>query len=84
MYSHQTKFIPQKRWLNDYNARVRSLVGEELKSQFNMQAFYWMINKTMHVIEYYPESEYRLRGGSDSIRILPWICIVAIILLLIA
>lgn len=72
----------QKRWLNEYNARIRTLVGEELKLQFNMQAFYWMMNKTMHVIEYYPESEYRLRGDSDSIRITPWICIVALILLL--
>lgn len=75
----------QKRWLNDYNARIRTLVGKELKSQHNMQAFYWMINKTMHVIEYYPESEYRLRGGSDSIRLYIWtICIMTLNVLLFA
>lgn len=60
------------------------MVGEELKTQYNMQAFYWMINKTMHVIEYYPESEYRQRNHSNSIQILQWIFIVAIFVLLIA
>ncbi|XP_031640663.1 xaa-Pro aminopeptidase 1 [Contarinia nasturtii] len=71
--------IEEKRWLNEYNARVRSLVGEELKSQYNMQAFYWMINKTKHVIEYYPESEYRQRGGSDSIRLYTWMISIIIL-----
>lgn len=59
-------FFLQKRWLNDYNARIRNLVGEELKAQMNMQAFYWMMNKTRHIIEYLPESEYRLITGSSS------------------
>lgn len=57
----------QKRWLNEYNARIRDLVGEELKLQMNMQAFYWMMNKTRHIIEYYPESEYRKHNSSNSI-----------------
>ena len=39
-------FSQQKRWLNEYNAKIRDLVGDELKKQKNMQAFYWMMNKT--------------------------------------
>lgn len=58
----------QKRWLNEYNARIRTLVGEELKAQLNMQAFYWMMNKTRHIIEYYPESEYRKHNNSDFVK----------------
>lgn len=54
----------EKRWLNDYNARVRELVGEELKKRTRMHAFYWMMNKTRHVIEYLPEAEYK--GSSAS------------------
>lgn len=53
----------EKRWLNEYNAKIREFVGEELKKQLRMQAFYWMMNKTKHVIEYLPEEEYR---RSDS------------------
>lgn len=53
----------EKRWLNEYNAKVREFVGEELKKQLRMQAFYWMMNKTKHVIEYLPEEDYR---RSDS------------------
>lgn len=56
----------EKRWLNEYNARIREFVGEELKKKLKMQAFYWMMNKTKHVIEYLPEEDYR-RGGADSI-----------------
>lgn len=55
----------QKRLLNDYNAKIRTLVGEELKATFNMQAFYWMMNKTAHIIEYLPESEYRKHNNAN-------------------
>lgn len=51
--------------LNDYNAKIRTKVGEELKAQLNMQAFYWMMNKTAHIIEYLPESEYRKHNDAD-------------------
>lgn len=61
---HNRIYFKQKKWLNQYNARIRTEVGDELKAQFNMQAFYWMMNKTMHVIEYYPESEYRQRDDA--------------------
>lgn len=73
-------FFLQKRWLNEYNARIRTLVGDELKAQMNMQAFYWMMNKTVHVIEYYPESEYRKRTNSaDSPVQSRWLSIIAIL-----
>lgn len=59
----------QKRWLNEYNARIRTLVGKELKAQLHMQAFHWMMNKTAHIIEYYPESEYRKHNNSGYVKI---------------
>lgn len=49
----------QKRWLNDYNSKIREFVGAELKKQLKFDAFYWMMNKTGHVIEYLPQSDYR-------------------------
>lgn len=57
----------EKRWLNDYNAKIRELVGEELKRQSNMPAFYWMMNKTRHIREYLPMEEYR--GIKDNASI---------------
>ncbi|XP_071455726.1 xaa-Pro aminopeptidase 1-like [Hetaerina americana] len=41
----------QRRMLNDYNARVRTEVGAELKRQKRMRGFYWMMSKTLHVPE---------------------------------
>lgn len=71
----------QIRWLNEYNARIRMMVGEELKNQYNMQAFYWMINQTMHVKEYFTESEYRaLRSNTNHLEVTPWSCIVVLII----
>lgn len=73
----------QKRWLNDYNARIRELVGDELKAQMNMQAFYWMMNKTSHIIEYYPESEYRKNNGSTILSASMY-AVIAVILMFLA
>lgn len=56
---------PEKKWLNEYNARVREEVGKYLKETMKIEAFYWMMNKTQHVIEYLPESEYK---GSSAAR----------------
>lgn len=42
----------QRRWLNEYNARVRSEVGEVLKAKSDMAAFYWMLNQTLYVPEH--------------------------------
>lgn len=55
---------PEKKWLNEYNARIREEVGKYLKETIRMEAFYWMMNKTQHVIEYLPESEYKGSGAS--------------------
>lgn len=54
----------EKKWLNEYNAKIREFVGEELKKRLKMQVFYWMMNKTKHVIEYLPEEDYRRSAGS--------------------
>ncbi|XP_053657769.1 xaa-Pro aminopeptidase 1 [Anopheles marshallii] len=50
--------VPEKKWLNDYNSRIRQHVGSELKRKHKMDAFYWMMNKTRHVPEYVTEAEY--------------------------
>lgn len=54
---------PEKKWLNDYNARIREEVGKYLKESMRTEAFYWMMNKTQHVIEYLPESDYKGSGA---------------------
>lgn len=61
-------------------------VGEELKKQYNMQTFYWMMDNTMHVKEYFTESEYRARTSqSNFIHFRQWTCVVtAIVTLLLA
>lgn len=56
----------EKRWLNEYNARIREFVGLELKQQLNVQAFHWMMNKTLHMIEYLPEEVYRGSAGETG------------------
>lgn len=53
------------------------MVGEELKNQYAMQAFYWMMNNTMHVKEYFTESEYRAREShANFIHFGQWACAV--------
>jgi len=39
----------QLEWLNNYNAMVRTKVGEELKRQNRMRAFHWLMSKTRHI-----------------------------------
>uniref|UniRef100_A0A2M4CG52 Putative xaa-pro aminopeptidase n=1 Tax=Anopheles darlingi TaxID=43151 RepID=A0A2M4CG52_ANODA len=56
--------VPEKKWLNEYNARIRQQVGEELKRKHKMDAFYWMMNKTRYVPEYISESDYNGRAVS--------------------
>ncbi|XP_017145268.1 xaa-Pro aminopeptidase 2 [Drosophila miranda] len=58
----------EKRLLNEYNAKIRNDIGDELKRLGNMRAFYWMMNKTRHIREYLPEDEYRsaIAGGSHT------------------
>lgn len=41
----------QRRWLNQYNKRIREEVGTELKERLKMKAFYWMMMKTMTIPE---------------------------------
>jgi len=56
----------EKRMLNEYNAKIRNDVGDELKRLGNMRAFYWMMNQTRHIREYLPEDEYRSAYGGGS------------------
>jgi len=39
----------QVQWMNNYNAMVRTKVGEELKRQNRMRAFHWLMSKTRHI-----------------------------------
>lgn len=49
----------EKKWLNEYNARIREHVGAELKKRFSTGAFHWLMNHTRHVVEFLPEAEYK-------------------------
>ncbi|KYM95234.1 Xaa-Pro aminopeptidase 1 [Cyphomyrmex costatus] len=42
---------PHRRWLNNYNRRIRKEVGAELKKNLKMKAFYWMMAKTTTIPE---------------------------------
>ncbi|XP_044736863.1 xaa-Pro aminopeptidase ApepP-like [Chrysoperla carnea] len=44
--------VPYRRWLNTYNERIRKLVGAELKKEFRMKGFYWMMKHTKYIPEY--------------------------------
>lgn len=57
---------PEKKWLNGYNARIRQLVGSELKRTHKMDAFYWMMNKTRHVPEYVSETDFHNAAASNT------------------
>ncbi|KAK5650517.1 hypothetical protein RI129_001546 [Pyrocoelia pectoralis] len=53
----------EKRWLNNYNAKIRRLIGAELKRQNATDAFYWMMDNTQHI----PESRASIHCQSISI-----------------
>ncbi|XP_047347893.1 xaa-Pro aminopeptidase 1 isoform X2 [Vespa velutina] len=42
----------QRRWLNNYNQRIREEVGRELKKHLRMKGFYWMMDKTKDIPEW--------------------------------
>lgn len=44
-------YVSQRRWLNNYNKRIREEVGAELKKRLKMKAFYWMMVKTTTIPE---------------------------------
>lgn len=46
----------QRKWLNNYNSRIRRVVGKELKRQNRTEAFFWMMEKT----NYIPDGGHRL------------------------
>uniref|UniRef100_A0A8D8AK84 Xaa-Pro aminopeptidase 2 n=1 Tax=Culex pipiens TaxID=7175 RepID=A0A8D8AK84_CULPI len=60
---------PEVKWINDYNARIRTLVGEELKRKQKMDAFYWMMNKTRNVPEYRSDADSAARHVSLNLQI---------------
>lgn len=48
-----------------------------------MQTFYWMMDNTMHVKEYFTESEFRERTSqSNVIHVQQWICAVTAVITL--
>lgn len=69
----------EKRWLNEYNARIRQQVGAELKRRSRQHAFFWMMNKTKHVIEYLPESDYL--GAGTTFTVSNFVKVFALIIL---
>ncbi|BFF90822.1 xaa-Pro aminopeptidase 2 [Drosophila madeirensis] len=71
----------EKRLLNDYNAKIRDEIGNELKRLGNMRAFYWMMNKTRHIREYLPEDEYRSAIESSSLNSQPLMPLLLLLIL---
>ncbi|SPP87809.1 xaa-Pro aminopeptidase 2 [Drosophila guanche] len=71
----------EKRLLNDYNAKIRDEIGNELKRLGNMRAFYWMMNKTRHIREYLPEDEYRSAIEGSSLNSQPLIPLILLLIL---
>lgn len=63
----QWKFHFQKKWLNEYNAMIRNLVGEQLKKQKKMQAFFWMMNNTKNIPEIVTDSDYK-KSNSNTVK----------------
>ncbi|XP_060801803.1 xaa-Pro aminopeptidase 1 [Amyelois transitella] len=51
-------------WLNDYNSRIRSVVGPELKAQGLLDVFYWVFNKTVPY-ELHSKRKMALRSAAD-------------------
>ncbi|XP_001358071.2 xaa-Pro aminopeptidase 2 [Drosophila pseudoobscura] len=70
----------EKRLLNEYNAKIRNDIGDELKRLGNMRAFYWMMNKTRHIREYLPEDEYRSATAGGSHTSLPLVSLLVMII----
>ncbi|XP_034173971.2 xaa-Pro aminopeptidase ApepP isoform X2 [Osmia lignaria lignaria] len=55
-----------RRWLNNYNRRIREEVGPELKRRLKMNAFDWMLTKTATIPELSPVDEGLFFGHSHS------------------
>ncbi|XP_015431668.1 PREDICTED: xaa-Pro aminopeptidase 1-like [Dufourea novaeangliae] len=55
-----------RRWLNNYNRRIRDEVGPELKKRLKMNAFEWLLKKTATIPESSPVDEGLLFGHSRS------------------
>ena len=55
-----------RRWLNNYNGRIRDEVGPELKRRLKMDAFDWMLRKTATIPELSPVDEELLFDSSHS------------------
>ncbi|KAF7992374.1 hypothetical protein HCN44_001699 [Aphidius gifuensis] len=56
-----------RRWLNDYNQRIRNELGPELKRRLRMPAFEWMMNKTRTIPEWGEVNEKYFVGNSNSL-----------------
>ncbi|GAB1861150.1 Xaa-Pro aminopeptidase 1-like isoform X2 [Camponotus japonicus] len=72
-----------RRWLNNYNKRIREEVGAELKKKLKMKAFYWMMEKTMtipktslDIQDFFPDYSHSMPSNHKQFHIL--VVIVAI------
>ncbi|KAK0181982.1 hypothetical protein PV327_000157 [Microctonus hyperodae] len=70
-----------RRWLNNYNQRIRNEVGPELKKYLRMKGYEWMMKKTRSIPERGDVDLKYFIGHSNSnsfkySRILIWIVII--------
>ncbi|KAL6264379.1 hypothetical protein P5V15_004492 [Pogonomyrmex californicus] len=66
-----------RRWLNNYNKRIRKEVGAELKKNLKMRAFYWMMMKTTTIPEtssdiqdFFPDYSHAMSSTSRQFHML--------------
>lgn len=69
----------QLHWLNHYQAMVRIKVGEELKRQNRMRAFYWLMSKTRHITEPCHRSKNGSPGSINASSFISRIIIAALV-----
>ncbi|XP_003424313.2 xaa-Pro aminopeptidase ApepP [Nasonia vitripennis] len=55
-----------RRWLNEYNQRIRDEVGEELKKQLRPKGYWWMMKKTRSIPEWGKVDLNYFRGISNK------------------
>lgn len=55
----------QRRWLNEYNKRIRDEVGAELKRQLRPTGYKWMMKNTRNIPEWGPVNRDYFEGKSE-------------------
>ncbi|XP_059488779.1 xaa-Pro aminopeptidase 1-like isoform X2 [Neocloeon triangulifer] len=58
-----------RKMINEYNAKVRQLVGSELKKKPDLKGFKWMMQKTGYIPEWLPPKNSKSSMHQESIKL---------------